>query len=235
MNGLGYDWQVLQIGEASYSFPAVTRDTIEVTVYTIPFWPLYKGKSNAISISVDGGAEQVFENKFAEYSRSWKDQVMRNGAIGKLRFAVDPSKPSHTIRFKALDPGQMLQRVIIDWGGLKPSYVGPACQKQECSMLHNPVIFSDVPDMDIIRVNDTYYMVSTTMHFSPGCGIRKRYGSALTMISVIAPTRPISSTASMVRHGLPSVTPSRWHTTCQTSADSVICYSTLPPNRQAAL
>ena len=172
VNGLGYDWQVMQIGEASYSFPAVTRSHVEVTVYTIPFWPLYKGKSNAISISVDGGAEQVFENKFAEYSRSWKDQVMRNGAIGKLRFAVDPSKPSHTIRFKALDPGQMLQRVIIDWGGLKPSYVGPACQKQECSMLHNPVIFSDVPDMDIIRVNDTYYMVSTTMHFSPGCGIR---------------------------------------------------------------
>lgn len=37
----------------------------------------------------------------------------------------------------------------------------------------NPMIFADVPDMDIIRVGDTYYMVSTTMHFSPGCGIMK--------------------------------------------------------------
>lgn len=37
----------------------------------------------------------------------------------------------------------------------------------------NPVLFSDVPDIDIIRVGDTYYMVSTTMHFSPGCGIMK--------------------------------------------------------------
>lgn len=37
----------------------------------------------------------------------------------------------------------------------------------------NPMIFSDVPDLDIIRVGDTYYMVSTTMHFNPGCGIMK--------------------------------------------------------------
>lgn len=129
VKGLGYDWQVMQLGEASYSFPAVTRDSIEVTIYTVPFWPLYKGKTNAINISVDGGEEQVFENKFAEYSRSWKDQVMRNGAVCHLRFAVDKTKPQHTIRFKAVDYGQMLQRVIIDWGGLKPTYVGPHQQK----------------------------------------------------------------------------------------------------------
>ena len=28
--------------------------------------------------------------------------------------------------------------------------------------VHNPVIWSDVPDNDVIRVGDTYYMVSTT-------------------------------------------------------------------------
>ena len=125
VKGLGYDWQVMQLGEVTYTFPVVKRDTIEVTVYTVPFWPLYKGKTTAIKISVDGGETQVFENVFAEYSRTWKDQVMRNGAVCKLRFSVDKSKSQHTIRFVATDPGQMLQRVIIDWGGLKPTYVGP--------------------------------------------------------------------------------------------------------------
>ncbi|MBR6924976.1 MAG: family 43 glycosylhydrolase, partial [Oscillospiraceae bacterium] len=37
----------------------------------------------------------------------------------------------------------------------------------------NPVIWADVPDDDIIRVGDTYYMVSTTMFFSPGAPIMK--------------------------------------------------------------
>ena len=37
----------------------------------------------------------------------------------------------------------------------------------------NPVIFADVPDMSIIRVGDTYYMSSTTMHMSPGVPVMK--------------------------------------------------------------
>lgn len=37
----------------------------------------------------------------------------------------------------------------------------------------NPFIYSDVPDDDIIRVGDTYYMVSTTMFFAPGAPIMK--------------------------------------------------------------
>ena len=37
----------------------------------------------------------------------------------------------------------------------------------------NPVIYADVPDIDIIRVGNAYYMVSTTMHLSPGCPIMK--------------------------------------------------------------
>lgn len=37
----------------------------------------------------------------------------------------------------------------------------------------NPVIFADFPDPDVIRVDDTYYMVSTTMHHFPGATILK--------------------------------------------------------------
>ena len=37
----------------------------------------------------------------------------------------------------------------------------------------NPIIFADVPDMSMIRVGDTYYMSSTTMHMNPGVPIMK--------------------------------------------------------------
>lgn len=39
--------------------------------------------------------------------------------------------------------------------------------------VNNPFIWADVPDVDVIRVDDTYYMVSTTMYFSPGAPIMK--------------------------------------------------------------
>lgn len=38
---------------------------------------------------------------------------------------------------------------------------------------HNPIIFADVPDGSMIRVGDTYYMSSTTMHMTPGVPIMK--------------------------------------------------------------
>ena len=125
VRGLGYDWLVMQLGSATYGFDAVDADSVDVFFYTVPFWPLYAGTSNCVSVTVDGSQPQTFENKFKEYDRNWKDQVMRNGAPCRLRFAVDRSKRSHTVTFQALDPGQMLQKVIIDWGGLQPSYLGP--------------------------------------------------------------------------------------------------------------
>ena len=39
----------------------------------------------------------------------------------------------------------------------------------------NPVINSDFPDPDIIRVGDTYYMASTTMYFMPGGDILRSF------------------------------------------------------------
>lgn len=42
-------------------------------------------------------------------------------------------------------------------------------------MNNNPIIWADYPDLDVIRVEDTYYMVSTTMHMMPGCVILRSY------------------------------------------------------------
>lgn len=39
----------------------------------------------------------------------------------------------------------------------------------------NPVTRLDYPDPDVIRVGDTYYMISTTMHFMPGGEILRSY------------------------------------------------------------
>ena len=42
-------------------------------------------------------------------------------------------------------------------------------------MANANIIFSDFPDVDVIRVENVYYMISTSMHFFPACPILQSY------------------------------------------------------------
>ena len=41
----------------------------------------------------------------------------------------------------------------------------------DSAKIQNPMLWADVPDPDIIRVGDTFYLVSTTMHLMPGAPV----------------------------------------------------------------
>ena len=81
--------------------------------------------SNRFSVSLDGQAPVTLENQFTEWSYSWKDQVMKNGKEFVVTLPVDKNKKWHTLRLASIDTGQMVERIVVDWGGLKPSYLGP--------------------------------------------------------------------------------------------------------------
>lgn len=49
------------------------------------------------------------------------------------------------------------------------------CPAEQMVTGTNPVITADVPDPDIIRVGDVYYMASTTMHNMPCCTLLRSY------------------------------------------------------------
>ena len=53
------------------------------------------------------------------------------------------------------------------------SFLWQITLKAQEKQAQNPIIYSDVPDMSMIRVGDTYYMASTTMHMCPGVPIMK--------------------------------------------------------------
>lgn len=57
------------------------------------------------------------------------------------------------------------------------SFIPPSTihAEQNESASNNPIIWADVPDPDVIRVGDVYYMTSTTMHMNPGVPIMKSY------------------------------------------------------------
>lgn len=144
VKGLGYDWHVVQLGEATeattdvtrldgtrveYPLPHIEADSVTVTVSTLPFFPIYKGKSNRYGISIDGQSPYVFENLPTEWSEPWKDQVLKNGVEARVTFAIDRKLSSHTLTLTCGDPGTMIQRIILDWGGLKKTYVGPGVKR----------------------------------------------------------------------------------------------------------
>ena len=46
-------------------------------------------------------------------------------------------------------------------------------ENEDSMKVVNPIIKADMPDVDLLRVKDTYYMVSTTMFYVPGAPILK--------------------------------------------------------------
>ena len=46
-----------------------------------------------------------------------------------------------------------------------------AATAQDSTMIHNPMLWADTPDPDVIRVGDTFYLVTTTMHLMPGAPV----------------------------------------------------------------
>jgi beta-xylosidase len=67
----------------------------------------------------------------------------------------------------AHDPDRLLALAILAVGSFLP--ILPI----QAESARNPIIWADVPDVAMIRVGDTYYMSSTTMHMSPGLPIMK--------------------------------------------------------------
>lgn len=75
-------------------------------------------------MSIDDGPIRVV-NLVADTSlAAWEQAVASNIRIGVTRHEVDGPGP-HLVRFWAIDPGVVLQRLVLDTGGLEPSYLGP--------------------------------------------------------------------------------------------------------------
>lgn len=75
--------------------------------------------------------------------------------------SVMPFKSSHAVKARWLRLALFLAILFSN---------GAFAQRKA---MQNPVIHADVPDMSVIRVGDTYYMSSTTMHMTPGVPIMK--------------------------------------------------------------
>jgi hypothetical protein len=88
---------------------------------TLKFRP---GAGFRYAVSIDDGAPQVVD-VHADASLKYWEKIVSDGVAQFSTPLEVKGAGRHTLKFWALDPGLVLQRLVIDSGGLKPSYLGP--------------------------------------------------------------------------------------------------------------
>lgn len=63
--------------------------------------------------------------------------------------------------------------VTSEAAGKRSGSTDGAFANDNIDFIKNPMLWADVPDPDIIRVGDTFYLVSTTMHLMPGAPVMR--------------------------------------------------------------
>jgi hypothetical protein len=89
------------------------------------------GRGLRFAVSWDDAPPQVITAVSADYSvngtdanRDWATTVSNNARDVVTDFELTAAG-EHTLKFWMVDPGVVLEKLVIDTGGLKPSYLGP--------------------------------------------------------------------------------------------------------------
>ena len=126
LDGIGTDWKALQMGQpldfetgGSINIPIPAEyidadaETVTICVSVVPLWPVAYDRSNRFGVSVDGSEPVVCENKFQEWGREWKIQVLENRKEFVLTMPLDKKKGEHEITLSIIDPGQIVQKITV--------------------------------------------------------------------------------------------------------------------------
>jgi hypothetical protein len=106
---------------AQYNFYLSSDADATIMISALPTHPLNRLFSVRCAVSVDNGPLQVVD--FRTYGRSaeWKQNVLKNRALKSVKVGAI-KKGIHELRTYSMDPGLILQDIMIDLGGLKKSY-----------------------------------------------------------------------------------------------------------------
>lgn len=152
---LGIEGAALQLGDpvaplqtfrspdvpcAEYDFYAFDAGSVDVYTYVLPTFPLHADRDFRLgetthtdtkySVQIDDGALATPASSHVEYSQVWFESVLRNCAVNKSTLHID--KPGrHTLRIRVGDPGIVVQKIVLDFGGMKRSYLGPRSTRVE--------------------------------------------------------------------------------------------------------
>jgi hypothetical protein len=134
------DLDTLKMNEnpaVEYVFYTFNQSPADITITSLPTYPLNKNFEVRYGVSIDGGPISIFNFRTFGRSDEWKNNVLRNSAQRIFKIAdLKPGK--HKLTIHMIDPGVILNHIFIDlgvdepfYGSLVPTYHRPKSTKDD--------------------------------------------------------------------------------------------------------
>jgi hypothetical protein len=102
-----------------------TGDSVKAAAYFSPTLNFHNDEGLKYAISIDNEPPQIIAiNKDDNNVRTWEGWVA-NSIIIKTSTHLVTGKGKHVLKFWMVNPGVVVQKIVLDLGGVKPSYLGP--------------------------------------------------------------------------------------------------------------
>ncbi len=98
--------------------------TIEVEAILAPTLNFVPGRGLRYAISFDEAAPQVIDALAQNTVKDWETSVKDSVRNVKSTHSLSGTG-YHILKFWMVDPGVVLQKLVVNLGGVKPSYLGP--------------------------------------------------------------------------------------------------------------
>jgi hypothetical protein len=123
--------ELAQAGDApalEYPFYLFHPGNVTVHFNLIPTQPIRFGQGLRFAFSIDDGPPQlvtITAGTGKEVTNpAWSRNVLNNSTSAAIAQTI-PAPGAHTLKIYGLDPGVLLEKIVLDAGGLRPSYLGP--------------------------------------------------------------------------------------------------------------
>lgn len=100
-------------------------DSIKINACFSPTLNFHNDEGLKYAISIDEEEPQIISlNKDDNINRTWEGWVANNIIIKTSAHKIS-GKGKHVLKFWMVNPGVVLQKIVVDNGGIEPSYLGP--------------------------------------------------------------------------------------------------------------
>ncbi len=112
-----------------YKFYMFSTGNVTIHYNLIPTQPIKYGSGLRFAVAIDNGPPQLVDitagtGAESGTSTAWQRNVMDNTTTATTSAAITTAG-AHTLKIYMIDPGVLLEKIVIDAGGLRPSYLGP--------------------------------------------------------------------------------------------------------------